>query len=71
MEALKVYEQITTIKRHRTAAGRARHHPRSLKTSGVEVRSSSRTSTSTRTPDQHPLTHTQLWRARKPSWMAC
>ena len=52
-----------------TAAGRARHRPRSLKTAGVEVRSSPGTSTSTRntrsTPAQHPLTHTQLGRATK------
>ena len=69
MEALQGDEQITpitTIKRHRAAAGRERHHPRSLTTAGVEVRSSSRTSTSTRTPpDQHPVTHTQLERATK------
>ena len=52
MEALQTDEQITpitTIKRHR-AAGRARHRPRHLTTAGVEVRSSSRTSTSTRNP---------------------
>ena len=52
MEALQTDEQITpntTVKR-RTAAGRARHRPRSLKTARVEVRSSSRTSTSTRNP---------------------
>ena len=37
MEALQTDEQITpitTIKRHRTAAGRARHRPRSLDDSG-------------------------------------
>ena len=64
METLQTDEQITpitTIKRRRAAAGRVRHRPRSLKTAGVEVRSSSRTSTSTR--NQHPLTHTQLRRA--------
>ena len=33
MEALQTDEQITTIKRH-TAAGRARHHPRSFEDSG-------------------------------------
>ena len=53
MEALQTDEQITTIKRH-TAAGRARHRPMSLKTAGVEVRSSSRTSTSTRNPRSTP-----------------
>ena len=56
MEALQTDEQITpitTIKRHR-AAGRVRHRPRSLKTAGVEVRSSSRTSTSTRNPRPTP-----------------
>ena len=56
MEALQTDEQITpitTIKRRR-AAGRARHRPRSLKTAGVEVRSSSRTSTSTRNPRSTP-----------------
>ena len=37
MEALQTDEQITPIKRH-TAAGRARHRPRSLKTARVEVR---------------------------------
>ena len=37
-----------------TAAGRARHPPRSLKTARVEVRSSSRTSTSTRNPRSTP-----------------
>ena len=58
---------ITTIKRHRAAAGRVRHRPRSLKTAGIEVRSSSRTSTYTRNPDQHPVTHTQLGRAAQPS----
>ena len=53
MEALQTDEQITTIKRH-TAAGRARHRPRSLKTAGVEVRSSPGTSTSTRSPRSTP-----------------
>ena len=53
MEALQTDEQITPIKRH-TAAGRARHHPRSLKTAGVEVRSSPGTSTSTRNPRSTP-----------------
>ena len=56
MEALQVDERITpitTIKRHR-AAGRVRHRPRSYKTAGVEVRSSSRTSTSTRNPRPTP-----------------
>ena len=51
MEALQTDEQITpitTIKRHGAAAGKVRHRPRSLKTAGAEVRSSSRTSTSTR-----------------------
>ena len=41
MEALQTDEQITpitTIKRHRAAAGRVRHRPRSLTTAGVEVR---------------------------------
>ena len=38
----------------RAAAGRVRHRPRSLKTAGVEVRSSSRTSTSTRNPRPTP-----------------
>ena len=50
MEALQTDEQITpitTIKRH-GVAGRERHRPSSLTTAGVEVRSSSRTSTSTR-----------------------
>ena len=50
MEALQTDEQITpiiTIKRRR-AAGRVRHRPRSLKTSGLEARSSSGTSTSIR-----------------------
>ena len=57
MEALQVDEQITpitTIKRHRAAAGRARHRPRPLKTAGVEVRSSPGTSTSTRNPRPTP-----------------
>ena len=57
MEALQVNEQITpttTIKRLRATAGRVRHRPRSLKTAGVEVRSSSRTSTSTRNPRPTP-----------------
>ena len=58
MEALQTDEQITpitTIKRHRPAvAGRVRHRPRSLKTAGAEVRSSSRTSTSTRNPRPTP-----------------
>ena len=53
MEALQTDEQITPIKRH-TAAGRARHRPRSLKTAGVEVRSSPGTSTSTRNPRSTP-----------------
>ena len=39
------------------------HRPGPLKTAGVEVRSSSRTLTSTRNPDQHPVTHTHLRRA--------
>ena len=54
MEALQTDEQITTIKQHGAAAGRARHRQRSLKTAGVEVRSSSRTSTSTRNPRSTP-----------------
>ena len=56
MEALQTDEQITpitTIKQHR-AAGKVRHRPRSLTTAGVEVRSSSRTSTSTRNPRSTP-----------------
>ena len=59
MEALQTDEQITpitTIKRHRAAAGRVRHRPRSLKAAGEQVRSSSRTSTSTRNP-QPTSTH--------------
>ena len=57
MQALQTDEQITpitTIKRRRAAAGRVRHRPRSLKIAGVEVRSSSRTSTSTRNPRSTP-----------------
>ncbi len=57
METLQVDEQITsitTIKRHRAAAGRVRHRPRSLTTAGVEVRSSPGTSTSTRNPRPTP-----------------
>ena len=45
---------ITTAKRYRAAAGRGRHRPRSLTTAGVEVRSSSRISTSTRNPRPTP-----------------
>ena len=66
--ALQTDEQITpitTIKRRRAAVGRVRHRPRSLTTAGVEVRSSPGTSTSTRNPAQHPVTHTQLGRATK------
>ena len=40
MEALQTDEQITpitTIKRHRAAAGRVRHRPRSLKIAGVVI----------------------------------
>ena len=62
MEALQTDEQITpitTTKRHRAAAGRARHRPRSLKTGRIEDRSTSRTTTPTPNPDQHPFTHTQ------------
>lgn len=57
MEALQVNKQITpitTIKRHRAAAGRVKHRPRSVTTARVEVRSSSRTSTSTRNPRTTP-----------------
>ena len=57
MEALQTDEQITpitTIKRRTAAAGRVRHRPRHLTTAGVEVRSSSRTSTSTRNPRPTP-----------------
>ena len=58
MEALQTDEQITpitTIKRHGTAAGSVRHRPRSLKTAGVEVCSSSRTSTRNPRPTpSHP-----------------
>ena len=53
MEALQTDEQITpitTIKRHRAAAGSVRHRPRSLTTAGVQVRSSPGTSTPTRNP---------------------
>ena len=45
---------ITSVKCRRAAAGRVGHRPRSLKTAGVEVRSSSRTSTSTRNPQPTP-----------------
>ena len=57
METRQTDEQITpitTTKRHRAAAGRARHRPRSSKAAGVEVRSSSRTSTSARNPRPTP-----------------
>ena len=58
MEALQTDEQITpitTIKRHRAAAGRVRHHPRTCEDrAGVEVRSSPGTSTSTRNPQPTP-----------------
>ena len=57
MEALQTDEQITpitTIKRHGAAAGRVRHCRGPLKIAGVEVRSSSRTSTSTRNPRPTP-----------------
>ena len=57
MEALQIDEQITsitTIKRHGAAAGRVRHCRGPLKIAGVEVRSSSRTSTSTRNPRPTP-----------------
>ena len=57
METLQVNEQITpitTIKRHGAAAGRVRHCRGPLKIAGVEVRSSSRTSTSTRNPRPTP-----------------
>ena len=57
MEALQTDEQITpitTIKRHGAAAGRVRHCRGPLKIAGVEVRSSSRTSTSTRNPRSTP-----------------
>ena len=57
MEALQTDEQITpitTVKRRTAAAGRDRHRPRSLKTAGVEVRSSPGTSTSTRNPRSTP-----------------
>ena len=57
MEALQTDEQITpitTIKRRRAAAGRVRHCRGPLKIAGVEVRSSSRTSTSTRNPRSTP-----------------
>ena len=55
--ALQTDEQITpitTIKRHEAAAGRVRRRPRSLTTAGVEVPSSSRTSTSTHNPRPTP-----------------
>ena len=65
MEALQTDEQITpitTIKRHRAAAGRVRHRPRFLKT-GVEVRSSSRTSSRNTQPTRSILpSHAQLGR---------
>ena len=57
MEALQTDEQITpitTIKRRTAAAGRVRHCRGPLKIAGVEVRSSSRTSTSTRNPRSTP-----------------
>ena len=60
MEILNVNEQITptiTTKPHSPAAGRVRHHPRSLTTAGVEAHSSSRSSTSThnsRPTPNHP-----------------
>ena len=57
MEALQTDEQITpitTIKRRTAAACRVRHCRGPLKIAGVEVRSSSRTSTSTRNPRPTP-----------------
>ena len=71
MEALQTDEQITpitTIKRHGAAAGRVRHRPRSLKIAGVEVRSSSRTSTSTRNPRSTPG-HPHSTRKSRLSWL--
>ena len=71
MEALQTDEQITpitTVKRH-TAAGRVGHRPRSLKTAGVEVRSSPGTSTSTRNP---PLnTHSPTLNSEEPVNTSC
>ena len=57
MEALQTDEQITpiaTVKRRTAAAGRVRHCRGPLNTAEVEVRSSSRTSTSTRNPRSTP-----------------
>ena len=67
---LQVNEQITlitTIKRHRAAAGRVRHRLGPLTTAGVEVRSSSRTLTSTRNPRPTPgHPHSTLKSRRSP-----
>ena len=57
MEALETDAQITpvtTLKRRRTAAGRARHRPRYLKTAGEEACSASRTSTPYPQPQPTP-----------------
>ena len=57
MDAIQTDEQITPItpiKRRTAAAGRVRRCRGPLKTAGVEVRSSSRTSTSTRNPRPTP-----------------
>lgn len=57
MESLQTDKQITpitTIKRCRAAAGRARQRPRFVKTAGIAARSSSRTSTSTYNPRPTP-----------------
>ena len=43
-------QRVEEVLGHGAAAGRVRHRPRSLTTAGVEGRSSSRTSTSTRNP---------------------
>ena len=67
MEALQTDEQITpitTIKRHRTSAGRVRHRPRSLTTAGVEVRSSP--GTSTRNPQPPTNTHSPTLNSEEP-----
>ena len=71
MEALQTDEQITpitTIKRHRAAAGRVRHRPRSMTTAGVEVRSSPGTSTSTRNPQPTPTHPHSTRKSRQWQW---
>ena len=69
LDPFQVNKQISPIATTGQSSNRltVRHRPRSFKSTGVGIRSLSRTSTSTLNPDQHTVTHTQLRSGKNPN----